>query len=64
MSVTESAAAAPLGASESGKLHRRALGVPDLVFFIVAASAPLTAVWRWARSCPTRSASTSRRIRT
>ena len=29
---------------ESGKLHRRALGVPDLVFFIVAASAPLTAV--------------------
>ncbi|QYJ14262.1 Putrescine importer PuuP [Rubrobacter xylanophilus DSM 9941] len=31
-------------ASESAKLHRRALGVPDLVFFIVAASAPLTAV--------------------
>jgi amino acid transporter len=28
---------------ESAKLHRRALGVPDLVFFIVAASAPLTA---------------------
>jgi amino acid transporter len=27
-----------------GGLHRRALGVPDLVFFIVAASAPLTAV--------------------
>jgi amino acid transporter len=44
MSVTESAAAAPHGATESGKLHRRALGVPDLVFFIVAASAPLTAV--------------------
>jgi amino acid transporter len=44
MSVTESSPAAVLGASESGKLHRRALGVPDLVFFIVAASAPLTAV--------------------
>jgi amino acid transporter len=44
MSVTESAPTAPRGASESGKLHRRALGVPDLVFFIVAASAPLTAV--------------------
>ena len=43
MSVTESAVA-PRGASESGKLHRRALGVPHLVFFIVAASAPLTAV--------------------
>jgi len=28
----------------AGGLHRRALGVPDLVFFIVAASAPLTAV--------------------
>src|ERR687897_2530612 len=34
----------PAGATESAKLHRRALGVPDLVFFIVAASAPLTAV--------------------
>jgi amino acid transporter len=44
MSVTESAPVAPSGASESGKLHRRALGVGDLVFFIVAASAPLTAV--------------------
>src|SRR5215212_8110814 len=32
------------GATESSKLHRRALGVPDLMFFIVAASAPLTAV--------------------
>jgi amino acid transporter len=28
----------------AGQLQRRALGVPDLVFFIVAASAPLTAV--------------------
>jgi amino acid transporter len=37
------ASAQPTG-GESGKLHRRALGVPDLVFFIVAASAPLTAV--------------------
>ena len=31
-------------AAAAGSLHRRALGVPDLVFFIVAASAPLTAV--------------------
>jgi amino acid transporter len=36
--------AAGVAAGESRKLHRRALGVPDLVFFIVAASAPLTAV--------------------
>src|SRR5215213_3683963 len=45
MSVIDSppAAGGPTG-GESGKLHRRALGVPDLVFFIVAASAPLTAV--------------------
>jgi amino acid transporter len=45
MSVAQSAppTEAPAG-SESAKLHRRALGVPDLVFFIVAASAPLTAV--------------------
>jgi amino acid transporter len=35
------AAGTPTG---SGSLQRRALGVPDLVFFIVAASAPLTAV--------------------
>src|SRR5690348_5394274 len=43
MSVAESApAGAP--AAETAKLHKRALGVPDLVFFIVAASAPLTAV--------------------
>src|SRR4051812_13846859 len=45
MSVAESAPpGAPAAATESAKLHRRALGVPDLVFFIVAASAPLTAV--------------------
>jgi amino acid transporter len=44
MSVAESTPGAVAGATESGKLHRRALGVPDLVFFIVAASAPLTAV--------------------
>jgi amino acid transporter len=31
-------------AAGGGRLHRRALGVPDLVFFIVAASAPLTVV--------------------
>ena len=35
--------ARPTGSEEAG-LHRRALGVPDLVFFIVAASAPLTAI--------------------
>src|SRR3954462_892995 len=35
---------ATTSAAESGGLQRRALGVPDLVFFIVAASAPLTAV--------------------
>jgi amino acid transporter len=47
VSVIDPAAApaAPNGAGPvSGQLHRRALGVPDLVFFIVAASAPLTAV--------------------
>lgn len=47
MSVIDPAAApaASAGAGPaSGQLHRRALGVPDLVFFIVAASAPLTAV--------------------
>jgi amino acid transporter len=49
MSIAEPAASAPSpipsGASAgAGQLHRRALGVPDLVFFIVAASAPLTAV--------------------
>jgi amino acid transporter len=40
---TAAAPAAPAGAG-GGQLQRRALGVPDLVFFIVAASAPLTAV--------------------
>jgi amino acid transporter len=35
---------APDGGTLGTQLHRRALGVPDLVFFIVAASAPLTAV--------------------
>jgi amino acid transporter len=48
MSLVEPTAAppstAPQGATGAGGLHRRALGVPDLVFFIVAASAPLTAV--------------------
>ena len=45
MSATDSVAvsAAPEGPT-AGRLHRRALGVPDLVFFIVAAAAPLTAV--------------------
>jgi amino acid transporter len=42
--IDPAASAAPTTEGESGKLHRRALGVPDLVFFIVAASAPLTAV--------------------
>ena len=57
--------------SETARLHRRALGVPDLVFFIVAASAPLTAVAggqaatylvtgnRASRSCSSRSGSCS-----
>jgi amino acid transporter len=44
MSNADSTIKPPAGATESAKLHRRALGVPDLVFFIVAASAPLTAV--------------------
>ena len=44
MSNADSTINPPAGATESAKLHRRALGVPDLVFFIVAASAPLTAV--------------------
>ena len=43
VSTTDAAAAAPApGTGEA--LRRRSLGVPDLVFFIVAASAPLTAV--------------------
>lgn len=44
MSDTRSTPAPAEAATETAKLHRRALGVPDLVFFIVAASAPLTAV--------------------
>lgn len=44
MSTTEPTAAPTRETRETAKLHRRALGVPDLVFFIVAASAPLTAV--------------------
>ena len=42
--MSDSTVTPPAEATESAKLHRRALGVPDLVFFIVAASAPLTAV--------------------
>lgn len=34
----------PPASAEASTLHRRALGVPDIVFFIVAASAPLTVV--------------------
>src|SRR5687768_3372224 len=44
MSSVEPSIAPRTETTESAKLHRRALGVPDLVFFIVAASAPLTAV--------------------
>src|SRR6185436_17351834 len=44
MSVAQSAPPSAPAGPETAKLHRRALGVPDLVFFIVAASAPLTAV--------------------
>src|SRR6187401_2599009 len=39
------ATTAPAPSTEpTGKLHRTALGVPDIVFFIVAASAPLTVI--------------------
>ncbi len=44
MAVVEPPAKAAAATDAAGGLHRRALGVPDLVFFIVAASAPLTAV--------------------
>ena len=44
MAVVEPPARAAAAQDAAGGLHRRALGVPDLVFFIVAASAPLTAV--------------------
>ncbi len=47
MAAIESPTAPPApsgGERPAAGLHRRALGVPDLVFFIVAASAPLTAV--------------------
>ena len=43
MAIIDKPVATP-SATDSGGLQRRALGVPDLVFFIVAASAPLTAV--------------------
>jgi amino acid transporter len=44
MAVSAPDATPAAAGKESQQLHRRALGVPDLVFFIVAASAPLTAV--------------------
>jgi amino acid transporter len=45
MATVDSAASVGDGAKPAeGGLQRRSLGVPDLVFFIVAASAPLTAV--------------------
>src|SRR4051812_49861455 len=44
MATTESAPAGLPGAQATDGLHRRALGTRDLVFFTVAASAPLTAV--------------------
>jgi len=45
MSVGAGSDALPVETGQqTTKLHRRALGVPDIVFFIVAASAPLTAV--------------------
>ena len=40
----EATTAPPAAAPREGVLHRRALGVSDIVFFIVAASAPLTVV--------------------
>src|ERR1700761_6943831 len=42
--VDSSAPVRDAATGSPGGLQRRALGVPDLVFFIVAASAPLTAV--------------------
>ena len=42
--TTTAGVAAPPPAEGQEQLHRRALGVPDIVFFIVAASAPLTVV--------------------
>src|SRR5689334_7642101 len=42
MGPSSSTTAAP--SSADNQLHRRALGTRDIVFFIVAASAPLTAV--------------------
>src|SRR4051794_29736203 len=44
MAITDSPASQGASEAAGGGLQRRALGVPDLVFFIVAASAPLTAV--------------------
>jgi amino acid transporter len=45
MATAESLPTGAQGApAVTGQLHRRALGTRDLVFFIVAASAPLTAV--------------------
>jgi hypothetical protein len=44
MSRAEPSIAPRTGTTESFKLHRRALGMPDLMFFIIAASAPLTAI--------------------
>ncbi|HEY8581910.1 MAG TPA: APC family permease [Capillimicrobium sp.] len=44
MATTERAAPGAGAPGDAGQLRRRKLGVPDLVFFIVAASAPLTAV--------------------
>lgn len=44
MATAERAGSGAGAPGEAGQLHRRALGVPSLVFFIVAASAPLTAV--------------------
>jgi amino acid transporter len=44
MAIIDQAPATKASPAAGGSLQRRALGVPDLVFFIVAASAPLTAV--------------------
>lgn len=44
MTIIDQQPAASSAPASTGALQRRALGTPDLVFFIVAASAPLTAV--------------------
>jgi len=52
MSDADSTVTPPAGAAESAKLHRRALGVPDLVFLSSRPRRHLPR-WRVARPRPT-----------